>query len=85
VSRVPYPGSRYLLPATRYPATAAATRAVPSPFPPAIACSTAPPRIRTLTSDDTPGSCIVTPYTASAASVRRHQILRCAQDDNAPA
>ena len=25
--------------------------------------------MRTLTSDDTPGSCIVTPYTASAASV----------------
>jgi len=31
--------------------------------------STVLPRMRTLTSDDTPGSCIVTPYTASAASV----------------
>ena len=31
--------------------------------------STPTPRIRTLTSDETPGSCIVTPYTASAASV----------------
>src|SRR5687768_341069 len=33
------------------------------------ASSTTRPRILTLTIDDTPGSCIVTPYTASAASV----------------
>ncbi len=33
------------------------------------ASSTAAPRMRTLTKDETPGSCIVTPYTASAASV----------------
>src|SRR6185437_8461451 len=36
---------------------------------PAIASSTAGPRKRTLTMDDTPGSCMVTPYTASADSV----------------
>ncbi len=34
-----------------------------------FAPSTAGPRMRTLTSEETPGSCIVTPYTASAASV----------------
>ena len=39
---------------------------------PANASSTdGAPRMRTLTSEDTPGSCIVTPYTESAASAEK--------------
>src|SRR5207302_2731958 len=50
------------------PHTGVAT-ALSTPNPASASSTDGAPRIRTLTSDDTPGSCIVTPYTASAASV----------------